>query len=40
MDASFGGKAAEELSIVEASLLIDQLQSLPATGDGDLTWVS
>jgi hypothetical protein len=40
LDASFGGKGAEELSIVEASLLIDQLQSLPATGDGDLTWVS
>jgi hypothetical protein len=31
----FGGRTLEELSIVEASLLIDQLQSPPTNGDRD-----
>ena len=38
LETRFVGRTVEELSIVEASLLIDQLKSLPASGDGDLTW--
>jgi hypothetical protein len=40
LDARFNGKTAEELTVVEASLLIDKLKSFPTPGDGDLTAVS
>ena len=36
LEIRFGGRTAEELSIVEASLLIDELQSFPVDGEGEL----
>ncbi len=36
LEIRFGGRAVEELSIVEASLLIDELQSFPVDGEGEL----
>ena len=35
LDIRFGGKTADDLSIVEASLLIDQLKSSPTSGEGN-----
>ena len=35
LDTTFGGRTVEDLSIVEASLLIDQLKSSPTSGEGN-----
>jgi hypothetical protein len=40
LDAKFNRKTAEELTIVEASLLIDQLKSFATPGARDSTAVS
>ena len=37
LEGHFGGKTPEELSLVEASRLIDELDMFPISGDRDLT---